>query len=184
MASNSFQLVRDCEATLIPAGDVVVLEKATPVTVTQALGGSVTLQTPLGLFRLAAKDLDALGENAQESLGLESEAPFTPSGPFGEATVWEALKGCFDPEIPINIVDLGLIYDLSIEPAGNDLSRVNVKMTLTAQGCGMGPAIAADAKAKIEAIPEVAEADVAIVWDPPWNPQMISEEGRRRMGLA
>ena len=96
--------------------------------------------------------------------------------------VWDALRGCYDPEIPVNIVDLGLVYDLKIDGAGEG-HTVDVKMTLTAQGCGMGPVIADDAKTRIESIPEVESVNVSIVWDPPWNPRMMSDEGKKALGL-
>lgn len=175
-------LTRNCVATIIPAGDEVVLEKGTEIVVTQTLGGTVTIRAALGLFRIAAKDLDALGDGLEieKSTGaLEQNI----NEPFSEAQVWQALKNCYDPEIPINIVDLGLIYDLSITEGIAGKYDVGVKMTLTAQGCGMGPAIAADAKEKIEALPVVNSAHVAIIWDPVWNPMMISDEGRKVLGL-
>ena len=181
---QEFNLVQDCPATLIPAGDMITLEAGTLVTVTQALGGSVTVRTPLGLFRIAPEHLSALGE---EALGLFSgkdiEQERDADAPFVVDHVWERLKACFDPEIPVNIVDLGLIYDLQVEPTDSGKQRVLVKMTLTAQGCGMGPTIAADAKAKIESLPAVESAEVEIVWDPAWNPHMISAEARKTLGL-
>ena len=179
--SSAHKLVRDCAATLIPAGDIVVLEAGTEVQVTQALGGSVTVRTPMGLFRIAPSDISALGDEAVAAFG--QSAPAAATGPLNEETLREALKGCFDPEIPVNIVDLGLIYDLTLLPGASGGQKVAVKMTLTAQGCGMGPVIAADAKAKLEALPGVEAADVSIVWDPVWNPRMISEAGRKQLGL-
>jgi len=179
--SSVHRLTRDCTATLIPAGDVVVLENGTEVTVTQALGGSVTVRTPMGLFRIAPADIEALGADAVAAYGQAT--PHAASGPVNQEALWEALKGCFDPEIPVNIVDLGLIYHLELLPGERGGQKVAAKMTLTAQGCGMGPVIAADAKAKLEALPGVESAEVAIVWDPVWNPRMISEEGRKQLGL-
>jgi probable FeS assembly SUF system protein SufT len=178
---TNFTLVSDCQATLIPAGDTVVLEKGTAVTVTQALGNSITVRTALGLFRIAENDLEALGPEAQ--IYREKKSVKSNQGPLNVESVWEALRECFDPEIPVNIVDLGLIYDLSLEDGSAGGKRVKVKMTLTAQGCGMGPVIAADAKSKIEALAGVEGAEVAIVWDPVWNPRMISESGRKQLGL-
>lgn len=179
--ASTHRLVRDCAATLIPAGDIVVLESGTEVQVTQALGGSVTVRTAMGLFRIAPADIAALGAEAVAAYG--QAATTTASGPLNEETLREALKGCFDPEIPVNIVDLGLIYDLALEPGEKGGQKVSVKMTLTAQGCGMGPVIAADAKSKLEALPGVESAEVSIVWDPVWNPRMISEAGRQQLGL-
>ncbi len=173
------KLVRDCSATAIPAGDVVTLDEGTEVFITQTLGGNVTVRTAAGLFRIANVDVEALGD---VDLGEDSNAP-TSEGEFSEASVWEALRQCFDPEIPINIVDLGLIYDLHVNNEEDGSKSVYVKMTLTAQGCGMGPVIAEDAKTRIEMIDEVSSAEVQIVWDPVWNPQMISDEGRKILGL-
>lgn len=177
--SQEFELIRDCSATVIPAGNAVTLPKGTVVYVTQTLGGNATVRTTEGLFRIESIDTDALGDGFQPQ---EKEAG-GENGDFSEAAVWEALKTCYDPEIPVNIVDLGLVYDLRIEPAGEGRHRVEVKMTLTAVGCGMGPVIANDAKSKIESLPAVETAVVDIVWDPAWTPQMISDEGRKILGL-
>ena len=173
-------LLRDCPAAEIPAGTPAVLPAGTTVIITQTLGASVTVRALGTLFRIAPDQVDALkGFNAPAAgAGV---APRT--GEFGEQLVWEALKTCFDPEIPLNIVDLGLIYDLATEPVASGGHRVEVKMTLTAPGCGMGPVIAEDARSKIAALPGVAEAKVHIVWDPAWNPQMMSPEGRQILGL-
>ena len=179
--SSVHKLLRDSAATLIPAGDIVVLEAGTEVTVTQALGGSATVRTPMGLFRIAPADLAALGPEAVALYGAKSDP--LAAGPLDEAMLREALKGCFDPEIPVNIVDLGLIYHLELSPGERGGQKVAAKMTLTAQGCGMGPVIAADAKSKLEALPGVESAEVEIVWDPVWNPRMISEAGRKQLGL-
>jgi probable FeS assembly SUF system protein SufT len=179
-------LARDTEATVIPAGDVKTLPAGTRAMISQALGGTVTIRTDSGLFRLSSKDWDALGAEAQarlDAVAREAEAGVEDE-PFSEEQVWEAMRGCFDPEIPVNIVDLGLIYDLQIEePDSSGQHAVGVKMTLTAQGCGMGPVIAEDAKKNIENLAGVARADVDIVWDPPWTPHMISDVGREKLGL-
>lgn len=172
------ELSRDCEAIQIPAGHTVTLEKGTEAMLTQSLGGSYTLQVPAygGLFRIAGRDADAIG--------LEpTAAPAAAEGTDLEQQIWDSLKTCYDPEIPVNIVDLGLVYDMRVSPA-DDGSRIDVKMTLTAQGCGMGASIAADARLKLLALPGVTDAEVEIVWDPPWTPQMISPEGRERLGMA
>jgi probable FeS assembly SUF system protein SufT len=173
------QLTRDTEAVQVPGGHVVTLEQGWEVLVTQSLGGSFTVQVPAmgGLFRIAGRDADALGKEPPADAG-----PAAPSGDL-EHQVWTTLKTCYDPEIPVNIVDLGLVYDMRITPEG-DANRVDVKMTLTAQGCGMGGAIAADARSRLLDLPGVADADVQIVWDPPWTPQMISPEGKERLGMA
>lgn len=181
MLHQDFVLNRDCRATLIPAGDDVILEKGTVATVTQALGGTVTVRTDLGLFRLSGKEIDALGADIRAQLVAEDTGKAT--GPFSEQAVWDAMKAVFDPEIPINIVDLGLVYDVSVVPESEGKNRVFVKMTLTAPGCGMGPVIANDAKLKIEALPTVEAAEVTIVWDPQWTPHMITPEGRVQLGM-
>ncbi|EDY81306.1 conserved domain protein [Verrucomicrobiia bacterium DG1235] len=174
-------LTRDCSATAIPAGNAVTLAKGTSVFITQTLGGNVTVRADGGLFRIASFDVDALEE---VDLG-ESGSSKAAQGESLEDQVWGALKQCFDPEIPINIVDLGLIYDMRIEPgSAAGQPQVYVKMTLTAQGCGMGPVIAEDARTRIKLLDEVEEAAVEIVWDPVWNPQMISEEGRQILGIS
>ncbi|MET0152453.1 MAG: iron-sulfur cluster assembly protein [Candidatus Binatia bacterium] len=177
------QFARDCDVVQIPAGHRLTLPRGTEAVLQQALGGTFTLQVPkLGaLVRLAGRDADAIG------LPVEEPKPAGPSPHAGdlERRVWETLKSCYDPEIPVNIVDLGLVYDLRIaaRPDGGG-SAVSVKMTLTAQGCGMGGTIAADAQQKIETLPGVDEARVEIVWDPPWSPQMISPEGREKLGIG
>jgi probable FeS assembly SUF system protein SufT len=156
-----------------------MLEKGVEAFITQALGGTYTLQVPAhgGLFRIQAADADAIGKTDERQAEVSA-----PAGDL-EAMVWEQLKTCYDPEIPVNIVDLGLVYGLELTPVADGGQRVEVKMTLTAQGCGMGASIAYDAKQKILTLPGVAEAEVDLVWDPPWNPQMISPAGRERLGL-
>ena len=175
------ELTRDCDAVEIPAGTAVVLEKGTDVIITQSLGGTFTLRVPAygGLFRIAGKDADALGKDA-----VQAPTPGAAGSGDLEQLVWEQLRTCFDPEIPVNIVDLGLVYDLRITAEADGGSRVDVKMTLTAPGCGMGVSIAADARQKLLGLPGVGDAEVDIVWDPPWNPQMISPEGKERLGMA
>ncbi len=152
----------------------------TPVDITQSLGGSYTVRSPQGLFRVDACDADALGFAVPHEANLrESGAPAT------ESEVWDALKQVYDPEIPVNIVDLGLVYDLVIEKIQEeDGRRVQMKMTLTATGCGMGPAIAADAQNRILSLPGIDDASVEVVWDPPWHQSMISEEGKKTLGIA
>jgi probable FeS assembly SUF system protein SufT len=170
-------LSRAVEATQIPSGHAITLEAGTPVSITQSLGGSFTVHaaTGGGLFRISAADADALG--------MESSSPQARAeGPFNEELVWNALREVYDPEIPVNIVDLGLIYDMKADETEGG-HKVLVKMTLTAPGCGMGPAIAEDAKSKILCVPGVTEADVRITWEPAWNQSMISEEGKMKLGL-
>lgn len=175
-------LVADCEVTRIPSGEPIKLLAGETYTISQALGGSVTLRDGGGLYRVALEDIGALGPGLREEI-LAAVRTHDPEGPFSEERVWDALRQCFDPEIPVNIVDLGLIYDLQIEASEGGQYRVGVKMTLTASGCGMGPTIAADAQSKIEALPAVESAQVEIVWDPQWTPHMISGEGRKILGL-
>ena len=173
-------LSQDCPATAIPAGDQLTLPKGTPVFITQTLGGNVTVRTDAGLFRIAREDVAAI---AGFSLKAEAAAPVAEEMEFSEQLVWDTLKTCFDPEIPVNIVDLGLVYDLAVDKTPTGANTVEVKMTLTAPGCGMGPVIAEDARQKIAALPTVESAKVHIVWDPQWVPQMISESGRKVLGL-
>lgn len=185
MVNEQFVLQRNCPATLIPAGDAVVLREGSTVTVTQALGGSLTVRDALGLYRIAPRDLDALGPRGAEWAATQAKTQLQPTavGKFSEEQVWDALRACFDPEIPVNIVDLGLIYDLRMEPGENDRQKIFVRMTLTAVGCGMGPVIAEDARTRLAALPGVEHAQVDIVWDPPWSPHMISPAGRLQLGL-
>jgi probable FeS assembly SUF system protein SufT len=173
-------LTADCPATVIPAGDKVVLPAGGKVFITQSLGGNVTVRTDQGLFQIAK-------ENAVHIAGFApaSDTPATAADAttFSEEAVWGALKSCFDPEIPVNIVDLGLVYDLAIDATPSGGHKVEVKMTLTAPGCGMGPVIAEDARSKIAKLPTVESAKVHIVWDPQWTPQMISPTGRKVLGI-
>ena len=145
--NKNITLVRACKATIIPAGDEVTLAEGASFTIAQSLGGSVTLRDNAGMYRVGEAELDALGEEIKQDV-LKSKEDGQDSGPFSEEKVWDAMRGCYDPEIPVNIVDLGLIYDLKIED-GDAGKKISVKMTLTAQGCGMGPVIADDAKQRI-----------------------------------
>lgn len=181
--SPSAELKRDCDAVQIPVGNTVVLPAGTAFDLAQQLGGSCTIRAMGGLFRVSPENLDALGLDPAPASGSESLPDASDAG-FSEERVWQALRSCFDPEIPVNIVDLGLIYDLVAEPMDSgDGWRVQVKMTLTAPGCGMGTVIAGDAREKIQLLPGVREARVDVVWDPPWHQSMISAEGRRILGL-
>lgn len=176
---TSVELKRDCEAVQIPAGHAVTLPAGTPVDITQTLGGTFTVHAGGGLFRIATKDADALG--------LEISTVGATSANAGEAIteeqVWETLKSCFDPEIPVNIVDLGLVYSMQLERRPTGTSAVQVKMTLTAPGCGMGGVIAGDAQQKLMALPGMEEANVEIVWEPQWHHSMITEQGRKVLGI-
>jgi probable FeS assembly SUF system protein SufT len=171
-------LKENCPATAIPAGDKVRLGAGTKVFITQTLGGNVTVRTDHGLFRIERDNAHLI----EGYVPAAADAAVAPKE-FSEELVWDTLKTCFDPEIPVNIVDLGLVYDLAVDktPAGGN--AVEVKMTLTAPGCGMGPVIAEDARQKIAALPTVEAAKVHIVWDPQWTPQMISETGRKALGI-
>ncbi|MFZ4116259.1 MAG: putative Fe-S cluster assembly protein SufT [Chthoniobacterales bacterium] len=173
-------LKRDCDAIQIPSGTILVLPAGTQVIVTQSLGGTYTVATPGGLARIDEKDADALG---LETIVAPAPQKTVPEGTLEEA-VWQQLKTVFDPEIPVNVVDLGLIYDCSIINEDNGTTKAEVKMTLTAPGCGMGPTIAADARSKILTIEGINEAVVELVWDPAWNQNMISEAGRMKLGMV
>ncbi len=175
-------LSREVNATQIPSGDKQPLPAGSRVFLHQTLGGSYTVQTDFGLFRIDGRDGDALGEQVAASAVV---APTLADGAPDPEAIWAQLRQVYDPEIPVNIVDLGLVYTMEVvkvtEPEAG--YRVDVAMTLTAPGCGMGPAIAEDAKGKILLVPGVSAADVRITWEPPWNQQMISEEGKMKLGL-
>jgi len=180
MSSSDQVLTQNCPATAIPAGDKVRLTAGTKVFIAQSLGGNVTVRTDHGLFRIDKENAHLIDGYVPAA---ESAAPDAGQATFSEEAVWNELKTCFDPEIPVNIVDLGLIYDLAVEQTPTGHHTVEVKMTLTAPGCGMGPVIAEDARQKIAGLPTVESAKVHIVWDPQWTPQMISETGRRVLGI-
>lgn len=183
--NTEFTLARDVEAIQIPSGQKTTIPAGTPGVITQTLGGSYTIATYQGLARVAEKDLDALGIEKPASNGAtEKTSSADATGEVDEKAVWDQLKQCFDPEIPVNIVDLGLVYDCQLTKRPEGGVKVDVKMTLTAPGCGMGPAIAHDAQSKILTIDGVDEADVQLVWDPPWNQNMISEAGRMKLGMV
>ncbi len=172
-------LSRDTEVIQIPSGDKMTLSEGTRVFITQSLGGSYTIATDHGLARVTSQNVDALGLEISETPG---ETGPTDATKADEKAVWDKLRTCYDPEIPVNIVDLGLVYDCTLTDAEAG-TKVDVKMTLTAPGCGMGPTITAEARDKILALPGVADADVELVWDPAWNQDMISEVGKMQLGL-
>jgi probable FeS assembly SUF system protein SufT len=174
------ELVRDVEAIVIPHGHHTALPRGTKVRVLQTLGESATVTAEFGgLFRVDAEHFDALGLDAPERAEPESNG----SRPL-EDRVWDAMRTCYDPEIPVNIVELGLIYDCRVDPPDERGRRtVHVKMTLTAPGCGMGDVIAEDVRHKIEKLPEVGRAEVEVVFDPPWNQEMMSEAARLQLGF-
>jgi probable FeS assembly SUF system protein SufT len=166
-------LRRACEATQIPSGFRVLLSEGARVTVQQVLGGNFTCLTERGgLVRIAAEDAEALGPE-----------PAGAGAPFDEQRVWEALKTVYDPEIPASIVELGLVYLCHAEPLSSGGHRVTVRMTLTAPGCGVGPMILDDVRRRVAAIPGVAEADVELVFDPPWDPSMMTEAAKLQLGF-
>ncbi|MEM1294767.1 MAG: putative Fe-S cluster assembly protein SufT [Verrucomicrobiota bacterium] len=178
---EEIELKREVSAIQIPSGDEIMLPIGLRVMITQALGGTYTVATEQGLARIREKDSDALGLDKESE-----EKASTPKEPVSdgdlEAAVWNQLKTVFDPEIPVDIVNLGLVYDCTLQDI-EDKTFANVKMTLTAPGCGMGPTIAADAKNKIVSLEGIHDATVDLVWDPPWNQDMISEEGRMKLGM-
>lgn len=173
-------LSREVTVTQIPSGDKQTLFAGDTVFIHQVLGGSYTIQTSTGLFRLDGKDADAIGETVVEPKVTAST--LADGAPDPEA-IWDQLRKVYDPEIPVNIVDLGLVYSMDVSKPAEGGYKVDVAMTLTAPGCGMGPAIAEDAKGKILLVPGVSNADVRITWEPAWNQSMISEEGKMKLGL-
>jgi probable FeS assembly SUF system protein SufT len=191
---DSRTLTRDCPAVQIPSGDHGVLPQGTAVFITQSLGNSHTVRTDQGLFRISDADADALGLNPAPTPAPAPKPTMGSGGPTGstadasgaevsDGQVWDILRQCYDPEIPVNIVDLGLVYDMEMSKLPSGLARIDVKMTLTAPGCGMGPSIAGDAQQRLLMLDGVEEATVEIVWDPPWHQSMITAEGRRTLGL-
>lgn len=178
------RLTRDCPAVLVPWGSPVTLEAGEYAQVTQRLGGTFTVMVNGSLYRIAGSEADALG---LETEAAEAIATRAEDGSYGreavEAAAWNQLATCYDPEIPIDIVNLGLVYSCELTRLPSGQFRVDVRMTLTAPGCGMGMMIADEAKAKLEAIPGVEEVDVELVWDPPWSREMMSEGARLEMGL-
>ena len=168
---------RNCDATMIPGGEKIVLIEGTHVRITQSLGGNFTVLVSGNLVKLSGKDADALG------LGKEvKKNNRVPLRVATEEDIWEAMKQCFDPEIPVNIVDLGLIYDLEISGKTNN-QDIHIKMTLTAPGCGMGPSIAQDVETKVSVLNGINNVDVELVWDPQWDQNMMSEEAKLQLGM-
>ena len=174
-------LSREVTAVAIPAGNPIIIPSGARVFITQTLGGSYTVMTDTSLVRIYGKDADALGETVTDTTVA---AATLADGAPDSAAVWDQLKKVYDPEIPVNIVDLGLVYSMDVLKTDDGQGfKVDVAMTLTAPGCGMGPAIAEDAKNKILLVPGVSSAEVRITWEPAWNQQMISEEGKMQLGL-
>lgn len=177
--SEPVKFERDCAAVLVPQGEKVTLPAGSVGYITQALGGSFTVFVEGNLFRIAGDDADALGKEPPEALQLENEA----DDDAVEVLVWSQLRTCFDPEIPINVVELGLVYDCDIERLEDGSRKVSIKMTLTAPACGMGDILVDDVRTKVERVPTVSEADVDLVFDPPWNQSMMSDAARLETGM-
>ncbi len=177
--SEPVKFERDCAAVLVPQGEKVTLPAGSVGYITQALGGSFTVFVEGNLFRIAGEDADALGKDPPAALELENEA----DDDAVEVLVWKQLRTCFDPEIPINVVELGLVYDCDIERLEDGSRKVNIKMTLTAPACGMGDILVEDVRTKVERVPTVSEADVDLVFDPPWNQTMMSDAARLETGM-
>jgi probable FeS assembly SUF system protein SufT len=178
---EEISLIREVDAIQIPSGDTITLPAGTPVYITQRLGGTFTVATSAGLARISSTDADALGIDLEAEKQKQAAAHALKDAPL-EEQVWAQLKSVYDPEIPVDIVNLGLVYDCTLEDHDGK-TVVNVKMTLTAPGCGMGPVIAADAQAKIMTIEGIDDARVELVWDPAWNQDMITEEGKMKLGM-
>ena len=175
-------VARSCEAVMIPSGERVLVPQGARATITQSLGGTYTLITDRGLMvRVSGREVEAIGKTPVEKPQVaEGEAV---SADKLEEMVWDQLKTCFDPEIPVNIVDLGLVYLCDLKPAEEGGTDIKIKMTLTAPGCGMGPVLAGDVKHKIEALPGVHRADVEVVFDPVWDRTMMSEAAKLQLGM-
>ena len=177
-------LTRDVEAAVIPIGTKVTLQKGEQAYIAQSLGGSYTVVLNGNMFRIEGKDADALGLAPMVSPGESVAAPGQTATPEQlEKQMWDAMRTCYDPEIPVNIVDLGLIYDCQLTPMGAGSHRADIKMTLTAPGCGMGPMLAQDVQNKLLSIEGIDEANVELVWDPPWNQGMLTEAAKLQLGL-
>ncbi len=180
-------LTRDVNAVRIPSGEKDQLAKGTEVTITQVLGGSYTVQFGGGLARIEGKDADALGK-ADAAAATPGFTPAgKPAGPVSKEAlneqVWAALRTCYDPEIPVNIADLGLIYNADLSPLGEGSYKADVKMTLTAPGCGMGPVLVQDVQNKLLCLEGIDDVAVDLVWDPPWNQSMMTDAARLQLGL-
>ena len=171
---------RDCDAILIPSGDPIKLIEGTVVRITQALGGDYTLFVNGNLAKISGKDADAIGLKQEKIEEVESD--YKPGDPIKEDLIWDQLKTVYDPEIPVNIVELGLIYDLAMETKDEGVF-VHVKMTLTAPGCGMGPVIAQDAENKVLGLSFVEDVLVEVVWEPLWNQNMMTDEAKLKLGM-
>lgn len=180
-------LRRECEVTLIPGGEKLLLAEGERVMVTQALGGTFTVQTEIGyLARIGPQDADALGlgqGGPPQDLGPATGGIGSATGQIDEGTVVEQLRTVFDPEIPVNVVDLGLIYDCKVGSLPDGSRSVEIKMSMTAPGCGMGDVLREDARERVMALPGVGEVDVELVWDPPWDLSRMSDAARLQLGM-
>ena len=179
-SNESVTLTRDVDAAVIPVGTKVTLQKGEQAYITQSLGGSYTVVVNGNMFRIEGKDADALGITTVAK-ATASGTPVTQDEL--EKEIWNQLRSCYDPEIPVNIVDLGLIYDCHLAPLNGSTYRVDVKMTLTAPGCGMGPMLAQDVQNKLLGLEGVDDVAVELVWDPPWNQAMMTEAAKLQLGL-
>lgn len=181
-SNESVTLTRDVEAAVVPVGTKVTLLKGEPAYITQSLGGAYTVIVNGNMFRIDGQNADALGLQAEQKQSMAGHKPRTLEEV--EKECWTQMKTCYDPEIPVNIVDLGLIYDCHVTAlAEPDRFKVDVKMTLTAPGCGMGPVLQQDVSNKLLSIEEVDEANVELVWDPQWNQGMMTEAAKLQLGL-
>ena len=179
------RLTRDCDSIQIPSGTPIRLAAGTSVMITQSLGGTYTVTTDHGyMVRIAEKDIDALGLETDGSASPSVTPSAASSREEIERLVWEQLRTCYDPEIPVNIVELGLVYHCEVRPLAEGEYAAEVKMTLTAPGCGMGSVIAGDAEAKITRIAGIRKAHVDVVFEPPWNPGMMSDAARLELGMT
>lgn len=176
-------LARDCEVTMIPSGERVTVPAGTEVRVLQTLGGNVTVQGDYGqLMRIDEKDAEVLGADyLTRNPKSEPRAP-AGDGAFDEERIWEQLRTVYDPEIPVNIVELGLVYQCRATPLPEGGQRVEIQMTVTAPGCGMGPVLVEDVRNKVQGVPGVKEADVQLVWEPPWDQGRMSDVARLQLG--
>ncbi len=171
-------VTRDVPAREIPSGTPITLKAGDPVIITQSLGGSFTVMTPVGfLARVDGRDADAIGE---QPVVVDEAAQ---AGKTTEELAWDQLRTCFDPEIPVNIVDLGLVYSCNLSPMPEGGNRIDVKFTLTAPGCGMGDVLREDIKGKLLSVPDIQDADVQVVFDPPWSLQMMSDAAKLQLGM-
>ena len=185
--SEPVKLKRNVDASVIPVGSKVTLYAGEEAYITQTLGGTFTVVVNGNMFRIETKDADALGIEPQtDKPAISAAALDGPVDPAKlEKQIWDQMRSCYDPEIPVNIVDLGLIYDCKVEPVAGarDSFKVNVKMTLTAPGCGMGPMLQQDVQSKLLSLEGVDDVNVELVWEPQWNQGMLTEAARLQLGL-